>query len=50
MVKTALLLTIINITTVFQVKKHYLRCLFCFNQHQKIWQTIYKSLSAKVKM
>lgn len=35
MVKTALWLTIINITTVFQVKKHYLRCPFCFNQHQK---------------
>lgn len=35
MVKTALWLTIINITTVFQVKKHYQHRHFCFNQHQK---------------
>lgn len=35
MVKTTLSLTIINVTTAFQVKKHYLHSLFCFNQHRK---------------
>lgn len=39
MVKTALLLTIINITTVFRVKKHYLHRPFYFNQHLKYGKT-----------
>lgn len=35
MVKTALMLTIINIAMAFQIRKHHFHHPFCFNQHPK---------------